>query len=141
MNLRFTLLLITGLSYIAIGVTWFLTNPASEQQEIEPPFFYTLAPDDLRHIEIDIGDDKTGWNLRKDTRRWYFDDMDDIPADLFRWGGITQLLGGPRTQRVLSQEIDDESLYGLDDPSTVITVTLRDESQVKLILEIGRAHV
>lgn len=134
MNLRFTLLLITALSYIAIGVTWFLTNPASEQQEIEPPFFYTLAPDDLRHIEIDIGDDKTGWNLREDTRRWYFDDMDDIPADLFRWGGITQLLGGPRTQRVLSQEIDDESLYGLDDPSTVITVTLRDESQVKLIL-------
>jgi hypothetical protein len=134
MNLRLLLVLITVLSYVAIGLTWVITNPTEEVKEAQPPFFYTLAPDDLRTIEINTGEMKTSWSLREGTRRWYFDDFEDIPADLYRWGGITQLLGGPRTQRVLKQEIDDESLYGLDTPSASIAVTLRDGSRVKLIL-------
>ncbi|MCH7983213.1 MAG: DUF4340 domain-containing protein [Chloroflexi bacterium] len=134
MNLRLLLVLITVLSFVAIGLTWFVTNPAEEFKEKQPPFFYTLAPDDLRNIEIQTGDLSTSWSLREGTRRWYFDDLEDIPADLYRWGGITQLLGGPRTQRVLATEIDDESLYGLDAPSASITVTLRDGSRVKLFL-------
>jgi len=134
MNLRLLLVLITVLSYVAIGATWFVTNPAEEVAEQEPPFFYTLAPEDLRNIKIRTGDDSSSWSLREDVSRWYFDDFDDIPADLFRWGGITQLLGGPRTQRVLSQEIDDVTLYGLDTPSAEFSVTLRDGSQVTLLL-------
>ncbi|MBP39238.1 MAG: DUF4340 domain-containing protein, partial [Dehalococcoidia bacterium] len=134
MNLRLLLVLITVLSYVAIGVTWFITNPTEEVEEPTPPFFYTLAPSDLRNIEIDTGEKVTSWSLREDVRRWYFDDMDNIPADLFRWGGITQLLGGPRTQRVLSQNIDDPSLYGLDTPSAQFAVTLRDGSVVRLVL-------
>ena len=134
MNLRLLLVMITVLSYVAIGLAWFLTNPTEEFSEPSPPFFYTLAPDDLRVIKIQTGDQSTSWSLREGTRRWYFDDLNDIPANLFRWGGITQLLGGPRTQRILSDEIGDETQYGLDTPSSIITVTLRDESQVKLIL-------
>ena len=134
MNLRLLLVLITALSFVAIGVTWFITNPTEEFSEEEPPFFYTLSPDDLRRIEIDTGDMTSSWSLREGTRRWYFDDLQDIPADLFRWGGITQLLGGPRTQRVLTQSIGDESLYGLDVPSATIKVTLRDNTNIKLIL-------
>ena len=134
MNLRLLLVLITTLSFVAIGVTWFITNPTEEVSEAQPPFFYTLSPQDLRNIEIDTGDAKSSWSYREENRRWYFDDREDIPADLFRWGGITQLLGGPRTQRVLSQSIDDESLYGLDAPSATIKVTLRDNTSISLIL-------
>jgi hypothetical protein len=134
MNLRLLLVLITVLSYAAIGLTWFLTNPAEERREEQPPFFYTLAPDDLRNIRIQVGEQVSSWSLREESRRWYFDELEDIPANLYRWGGITQLLGGPRTQRVLSQTIDDESLYGLDSPSSSITATIRDGTQVKLIL-------
>lgn len=134
MNLRLLLVLITVLSYIAIGATWVITNPSEEAAEADPPFFYTLAPEDLRNISIDTGEAVSSWSLREEARRWYFDDLENIPADLFRWGGITQLLGGPRTQRVLSQEIDDETLYGLDTPSAQFAVTLRDGSEVRLIL-------
>ena len=134
MNLRLLLVLITVLSYVAIGVTWFITNPTEKVKEPDPPFFYTLAPEDLRVIEIRAGELSTSWSLREGTRRWYFDDLVDIPADLFRWGGITQLLGGPRTQRVLREEIDDPALYGLDAPSSSITITLRDDRQVTLHL-------
>jgi hypothetical protein len=134
MNLRLLLVLITVLSYVAVGVTWVLTNPTEELVEDEPPFFYTLSPDDLRNIKIDTGQSAISWSLREESRRWYFDDMNDIPADLYRWGGIAHLLGGPRTQRVLSQSIDDAATYGLDNPSAILTVTLRDESQVELVL-------
>jgi hypothetical protein len=134
MNLRLLLVLVTVLAYVAIGLTWFITNPTEEVSEPDPPFFYTLAPEDLRVIEIQTGELSTSWSLREDIRRWFFDDLEEIPADLFRWGGITQLLGGPRTQRVLRQDIDDPALYGLDAPSSSITVTLRDGTQVKLYL-------
>ncbi len=134
MNLRLLLVLITVLSFAAIGLTWFLTTPEAEVKEELPPFFYTLAPDDLRVIEIQTGELSASWSLREGTRRWYFDDLQNVPTDLFRWGGITQLLSGPRTQRVLASEIDDATLYGLDNPSSSITVTLRDGSRVKLYL-------
>ena len=136
MNLRLLLVLLTVLSYVAIGVTWFLTNPSEEVEETEPPYFYTVAPDDLRNIEITTGNEKASWSLREDERqrRWYFDDLNDIPADPYRWGGITQLLGGPRTKRVLGASDNAESRYGLDNPSTTISVTLRDQSQIKLAL-------
>lgn len=134
MNLRLLLVLITILSYVAIGVTWVITNPTEEAVEDNPPFFYTLSPDDLRNIRIDTGDAETSWSLKDGTRRWYFDDLNEVPADLFRWGGITQLLGGPRTQRVLAPNIDDPATYGLDQPSATFSVTLRDDSNVTLVL-------
>jgi len=134
MNLRLLLVLVTVLSYVAIGAVWFITSPEEVIVEEEPPFFYTLAPEDLRNINIDTGENETSWSLREDVSRWFFDDLNDVPTDLFRWGGITQLLGGPRTQRVLAQEIDDVTLYGLDDPSAKFAVTLRDGTVVTLLL-------
>ena len=134
MNLRLLLVLVTVLAYVAIGATWLITNPKVEVREKDPPFFYTLAPEDLRTISINTGEESSSWSLREDVSRWYFDDLENIPADLYRWGGITQLLGGPRTQRVLAQAIDDETLYGLDTPSAEFAVTLRDGSVLTLIL-------
>ncbi|HIF72791.1 MAG TPA: DUF4340 domain-containing protein [Dehalococcoidia bacterium] len=134
MNLRLLLVLITVLSYVAIGVTWFIANPTEVVREPEPPFFYTLAPKDIRTIQISTGDLSTSWSLREDENRWYFDERNNIPADLYRWGGITQLMGGPRTQRVLAQNIDDPTKYGLDTPSSEFAVTLRDDSVVRLAL-------
>lgn len=134
MNLRLLLVLITVLSYVAIGVTWFIANPREEVEEPTPPFLYTLAPEDLRNIKITVGDTVDSWSLDVEERRWFFDNMEGIPVSLYRWGGITQLLGGPRTQRVLATKIDDESKYGLDNPDSSITVTLRDESTLEMLL-------
>jgi hypothetical protein len=134
MNLRLLLVLITVLSYVAIGVTWFIANPKEEVKEPTPPFFYTLAPEDLRNIKITVGDTADSWSLDVEERRWFFDNVEGIPVSLYRWGGITQLLGGPRTQRILATKIDDESKYGLDNPDSSITVTLRDESTLEMFL-------
>lgn len=134
MSLRVSLILVTVLAYVAIGAAWFVNGSDDDERFTEPPFFYTIASEDLRGIEIETGGQSVGWHFREGTNRWFFDDLNDVPADLFRWGGITTLLGGPRVNRVISDKFDDPALYGLDNPETSITVTLRDGTVRQLVL-------
>lgn len=135
MSLRLSLILVIAACWVGIGATFAVDQLGREQRAEQPPFFFTLSPDDLRNISISTRDNNTAFHFREDERRWYFDDLDDVPTALYRWGGITQLLGGPRTQRELASEITDPALYGLDDPSLTINVVLRDGTQ--LTVEMG----
>ena len=135
MSLRLSLVLVILACWVGIGATFAFDQLGNPQRTEQPPFFFTLSPDDLRNIAISTREDRTAFHFREADRRWYFDDLDDVPTALYRWGGITQLLGGPRTQRELASEITDPALYGLDDPSLTINVTLRDGTQ--LTVEMG----
>ena len=135
MSLRVSLVLVIAASWIAIAASIVIAQLGETERAEQPPFFFTLAPDDLRHITISSPEHSTSWHFREDDRRWYFDGHEDIPTDLYRWGGITQLLGGPRSQRELAKTISDPALYGLDDPKLTITVELRDGRQ--LTVEMG----
>ncbi len=135
MSLRLSLVLVIAACWIAIGASIVVKQLGQTERAEQPPFFFTLSPDDLRKISITGGEYSTSWHFREDERRWYFDDEKDVPTALFRWGGITQLLGGPRSQRELKKTIDDPVLYGLDDPLLTITVQLRDGRQ--LTVEMG----
>ena len=135
MSLRVSLVLVIAACWIAIGASITIKQLGEVERAEQPPFFFTLSPDDLRNINISSGGNSTSWHFREDDRRWYFDDENDVPTSLYRWGGITQLLGGPRSQRELKKTIDNPSLYGLDDPLLSITVRLRDDRQ--LTVEMG----
>ncbi len=135
MSLRLSLLLVIAACWIAIGASLAIKQLGVETRSEQPPFFFTLSPDDLRHISISTKEGSTAWHYREDFRRWFFDDEDDVPTSLFRWGGITQLLGGPRTQRELAKSFSDPALYGFDDPELTIRVLLRDNREI--VLEMG----
>jgi hypothetical protein len=135
MSLRVSLVLVIAACWVAIGASIAVKQLGQVERAEQPPFFFTLSPDDLRHISIWSGEHSTSWHFREDDRRWYFDDEKDVPASLYRWGGITQLLGGPRSQRELKKAIDDPELYGLDDPQLSIRVRLRDDRE--LTVEMG----
>ena len=135
MSLRVALVLVIAACWIAIGASIVVKQLGQTERAEQPPFFFTLSPDDLRNITISSGENSTSWHFREDQRRWFFDDEKDVPTDLYRWGGITQLLGGPRSQRELKKSIDNPELYGLDAPQLSITVRLRDDRQ--LTVEMG----
>ena len=116
MSLRLSLVLVIAACWIGIGASIAINQLGQTERTEQPPFFFTLSPDDLRNISISGGPHSTSWHYREDDRRWYFDDEKDVPTSLYRWGGITQLLGGPRSQRELKKSIDDPALYGLDSP-------------------------
>ena len=135
MSLRLSLVLVIAACWIAIGASIMVKQLGQEERAEQPPFFFTLSPDDLRNIAISSGENATAWHFRENDRRWYFDDEKDVPTALYRWGGITQLLGGPRSQRELKKTIDNPTLYGLDNPLLSITVQLRDGRE--LTVEMG----
>lgn len=135
MSLRLSLLLVIAACWIGIAASFAINTLSVEERTEQPPFFFTLSPDDLRNISISSGENTTSWHYREDFRRWFFDNEVAVPTDLYRWGGITQLLGGPRTQRELSKSIDDPAKYGLDQPQLSIKVQLRDGTE--LVVEMG----
>ncbi len=137
MSLRLSLVLIIIACWVGVGATYLVKNPPEAFKDPEPPFFYNLSSDDLRAITITAMDQGVTWVYNDEERRWFFSEPKDVPASVNRWGGITTLLGGPKTQRVLNQKIDDATKYGLDVPDLSISVLLRDGSTVSL--DIGKS--
>ena len=144
MGWRISLILIIALSWAAVGVTWFVKNPPETSSDPKPPYFYTLPSSDITRIEISVDGESVSWHLREEPRSWFFDEPEGIPVNLRRWGGITTLLGGPQTQRRLTDEIGDPAEFGLDDPNLSVRMTLRDGSLVGLdmgdLSPDGRGH-
>ncbi len=132
MNLRISLILVIVLAWASVGAAWYVKSGTGEDDEPTPPFFYTLSTEDMRTITIATEDDSITWEYDLETRRWWFGDLEDIPTNLKRWGGITTLLGGPRTQRVVQDSVDTPEIFGLDDPELIISVGLRDGGDVTL---------
>lgn len=134
MSLRFSLVLVIVLSWAAVAVVWAVTDTSVRNAGDRPPFFYTLAVDDIRGISIRTDDGEAAFRLDPEYNYWFFADREGVPVDSFRWGGITTLLGGPRSQRVIEESFSDPARYGLDAPTLSATVELRDGSRVTLHL-------
>ena len=135
MNLRISLLLICILSWVSIfGVLIYKSDIGKEDVENTSNFFYRISSQDLTNISITKDSKTLSWHSGKD-HNWFFDNLDGIPANNYRWGGIIDLLSGPKLYRTLADDIDDKSKYGLDDPSLQITMYLKNGD--KRILYIG----
>ena len=132
MSLRLSLVLVVIFAFASIAVAWRIRNAPEEQKEPLSPYFYTLDSADITGVSIIAGDNAASWHIRReeDRNRWYFDEPKDIPVNTDRWGGITTLLSGPRTHRVLMEQFSDPEIYGLDDPQTIVQLTLRDGKTV-----------
>ena len=135
MSLRISLILIIILAYISIGVTCYYTQETQSTYNLEdPPFFYNIDTDKLSKIIVESGEKKQSWYHNEKFDKWFFENPKNTPANIFRWGGITQLLGGPKTQRVIKSEIDNLTKYGLSNPTMIITIELSDDTNIKLLV-------
>jgi hypothetical protein len=135
MNLRIVLSLVIVLAWVLVGAVFvFESDTGSEDDGPNLPFFYTLAPDDIRSIGVQTPLGKTEFVIRPAERIWYFADLQDIPVSHERFGGMIFLLGGPKIQRVLVEDVSDESLFGLAEPGLIVDLTLRDGSVVAMEL-------
>ncbi len=134
MNLRITLILIILLSWFSVlGVLIFQSDIGEEKEEVDISYFYRISSGDIRNISITNNSKKLSWHLQDNI--WYFDQLNGIPADSYRWGGIIDLLQGPKLYRTISENIDDKAKYGLDNPATEISIFL--DSGDKRTLFIG----
>ncbi len=134
MNLRITLILIIILSWVSIfGVLIYQSDIGKEKEEQKISYFYRISSGDITNISITNNSKSLSWHLENNV--WYFDDLNGIPADSYRWGGIIDLLQGPQLYRTISNNLEDKSKYGLDNPMTQISIFL--DSGDKRTLFIG----
>ena len=132
MSIRTSIILVVALAMVA-GYVFFIQLRQVEEEEEQPPWFYNLDISDLTRIHIKDGEENASFHLGEDNV-WRIGDPDGIPVGLERWGGITLLLTGPRSRRLLDEQPAELVPYGLDDPPTVIEVDLKDGRSINVLL-------
>lgn len=134
MNIRTTFVIVVLL--LLVGGYVLLAEERIEDTEVvgfESPQFYTVTESDINHITIETGKSVRSF-LRSNEGPWLFDEPNGPPVDLARWGGVTLLLGGPDTQRLLSENVENLAEYGLDEPSITIDFLLTGERKERILL-------
>ena len=132
MSIRTSIILLVALAMVA-GYVFFVQLRQVEEVEEEPPWFYNLDIADLTRIHIEDPEGTATFYLGDDSY-WHIDDPDGIPVSLERWGGITLLLTGPRSRRLLDEQPTALEPYGLDAPPTVIAVDLKDGRSINVLI-------
>ena len=127
--------LLIGLAVIGAYVLVQIRNEAPAPVPTET-FIYSIDERDIDSVEIThLGDtQRFMWDEQSDG--WVFDDAERSPVARDRWGGIPLLLSGPRVQRVLSVDKADLWRYGLDDPTTTITLGLSNGQRLTVYIGI-----
>ena len=132
MNIRLTAILVVVAAAVVAVV---IINPFATEEERVPdaPWFYQVSMDDITEITVQNNNNNRRF-FKNAENVWVFEEPDNVPADPHRWGGMTVLLSGPKTRRLLIDSPDEIAQYGLDDPYTVIDVKLSGEREIKVEL-------
>ncbi len=137
MRLRNILILLVIL--LALGGYFYFSN----RPEPAPPpetrlFVWLVEMEDITHIKILLPrEDLSQSFIKAPDKSWHFDDPEQTPVDMKRWGGgIPLLLSGPGLDRVITENAAAEKLteFGLKQPRMVITLTLKDKSSVNITI-------
>ncbi len=133
MNYKITISFIL-LALISVGIFNYFNSNQTEEASIDPPWFYQVSMDDINFIEVTKKEQTVGFYKNTD-RTWSFVNPKGIPPSYERWGGVTLLLSGPQTQRLLvADKVDDPAQYGLDDPNLIINFDLIGGRNLRLKL-------
>ena len=119
---------------IVAGLWFFVFRDMGEPAEPSDAFwFYKIAEQDIQLISIKTENTEQAFTYREG-QGWYFDGENQPPVDQARWGGVTLVLSGPRSRRVLAEKIEDYKEFGLDPPSTVLDLSLTGDRSLQLYL-------
>ena len=132
MSIRTTLaLVIVG---VVVGIVVYI-NPFKEAEEAKakPPWFYQVSEDDIEVIEVLHQGNQVRF-VRGGKRAWEFEDHPGVSPQHKRWGGMVLMLTGPRTRRLLLDNPGELAEYGLDNPETVVDVTLSGDRRIQVSL-------
>ena len=125
MNIRLTILLVIVLIVFGGAVLgYFLTKTPEPKQD--QAWLWRLDDNSLVHILVTFDGDTVEYRKKPGGIRWFIVEEDgerQVYQD--KWSGTPLLLGGPKVNRTLSDEIENPSQYGLDPPVSVVRLTER----------------
>jgi hypothetical protein len=115
------------------GYVFFVQLKQTPEAKEEPPWFYNVDMSDMSRIAISAQGEEAVFSLGGDDH-WHLGKSEGLPVSLERWGGITLLLSGPKSSRLLDEQPTDLEPYGLDLPPTSIEVKLKDGRTHRVLL-------
>lgn len=132
MNVRLSVLLVVILGLIG-GSVYITQELSTKEREPRPDWLYRIDIEDITSISVTT----SGGNMSyvHDGDQWIIKDGNDTPVFIDKWAGTTLLLSGPRSDRLLAEEIDDPAKYGLEPPQTEVTVV--DQNGLPLTFHLG----
>ena len=131
MNFRISFILMVLVAVVGGYVLIFELQRQSEESPWTGPWFYDVGFEDITSISVTYREQRQAF-VRKE-QGWIFEDTGE-PVNLERWGGIPLLLSGPRSTRLLAEQIDNPAEYGLDPPQSHITVGIKGGRQISILL-------
>jgi hypothetical protein len=132
MSIRTSIILVISLVMVA-GYVFFIQIRDSDEDPEGPPFFYNLDEMDMTRVAVTTPAGEAVFFLGGDNR-WHLDDPNGLPVGRDRWGGVTLLLSGPKSRRLLDEQPTDLAPYGLDSPQVRIDVDLKDGRTLPVLL-------
>ena len=128
MSLKITIALVIVAAAAAGAILYFEPFKTEEERVDKSPWFYQVAEEDIRAIEVTHLDKHV--RFVKTGKVWTFvepESLAGLPPAWEIFQGTELILSGPRTQRdltIAAATIDDPTQYGLDDPRTIVDVEL-----------------
>ena len=131
MNVRLTVLLVIVLSLVIGGVFISRALSTKEPPKQEPQLF-KVKETDITSVSISYNDQRIDYVKRQNG--WTITlPGENMPVSQ-RWSGSTLVLSGPRCTRAVSENIEDPSLYGLDNPTMAVELTVAGGSRIEFHL-------
>lgn len=132
MNIKVTLFLIAA--GVAVGIVAWI-NPFESTPESIPdaPWFYQVSETDIDVIEVRFRNETVKF-IRDEGRTWQFEGLPGVAPRRERWGGMVLILTGPRSRRLLQEQLDNPAQYGLTNPDTEVKVLLSDGRAIEVKL-------
>ncbi|MQF82665.1 DUF4340 domain-containing protein [SAR202 cluster bacterium AD-802-E10_MRT_200m] len=132
MSIRTTFVLMVMLILVAGYFIFENTPEGTGDATSQPPWFYTVSTNDIS--EITVKHKNMEETFKNTAAGWVIEQPQELPVDESRWSGVTLLLSGPKTERIVHETVEDLSLYGLEKPQTIIDVTLLGNRTIRTYL-------
>jgi len=133
-NFRLTLIFVFVLALIG-GYFFFVELQKQPERAAPALWFYNTDDDAFSSISIKHRGKSTTFVKDKEGS-WHFDTVEGTPVDINRWGGITLLLRGPQSRRLLLENPEPKDLgrFGLERPPTEINVGTVDGAKFAIFI-------
>jgi hypothetical protein len=131
------LLAALGLLVLLGGAVWYSNKVEKEKADRPdpdaPPKIVEIPADQIRQIDIAHKGETTSLT-RSDEGNYALVAPQALRADQDAASSLVTTLSSLASDRVVDEKPEDISVYGLDSPNTVVTVTKKDGSTVKLLI-------
>jgi hypothetical protein len=127
--------ILAGLLLILAGTIFFfhLTKP-KEKQDARPQI-WSIEEEKIYRITIRLPQEhKAVTFIKGKDERWSFDDQGKQPVDTKRWGGIVALVSGPKSKRLIAEQVKDLNEYELNKPRMIVTLAIKEQKEPLEIL-------